>query len=210
MYQEVPSYSYQLPPPTGSEICTEVEVEDDLECNCGCQLTCNDFQHFDPVSCQCNCNNTAEMQGCISQGSHKEWDQESCLCRCTEKNKACSFGYVYDAINTCRLVWHFRYDLYQWLRCFFQMCSTSTPGTTCLSSSYGYLLHLLTSSSWSCWIIIRMWNPTMSYVLSTIWGCPDLNATIYLSSRNLCQTSCVDREVFVGTTYTRDIWLVFS
>ena len=113
MYQEVPNYSYQLPPPTGSEICTEVEVEDDLECNCGCQLACNDFQHFDPVSCQCNCNNTAEMQGCISQGSHKEWDQESCLCRCTEKNKACSFGYVYDAINTCRLVWHFRYDLYQ-------------------------------------------------------------------------------------------------
>jgi len=92
----------------GDEQCREMEVEDDLECECGCRISeedCLSTQYFNPNKCQCECNDSNAKADCYNQNQYggplKEWNEATCQCRCVEQFRECSSGFVYDSVHTC-------------------------------------------------------------------------------------------------------------
>ena len=89
-----------------SSYCGEVEIEEHISCDCGCQLStmsCSPYQLFLPYECRCACKNAEERDSCLSQGWH--WDRDSCQCMCPGRPyPMCPSSYMFDYLYTCSCV----------------------------------------------------------------------------------------------------------
>lgn len=84
-------------------VCAEIEVEDHVECTCGCDVTagdCNARQVFLPAECRCGCPNIQERDRCIAQNWY--WSPELCQCMCPNRPyPTCPTGYIFDHESAC-------------------------------------------------------------------------------------------------------------
>merc|ERR1719270_2578762 len=91
-------------------VCKTVEIDEHLECHCGCgksQSDCTPDQDFNPQRCECECRVSDEIRHqCHSaeNGESKTWAEDTCDCRCDRKEKRCSTLYRYDHIHKCDCV----------------------------------------------------------------------------------------------------------
>ena len=72
------------PGPTVTE-CAETEVEEHVECGCGCHMTAdqcdkNRGQKFLESECRCTCVDSDARDNCLRRGWF--WNQDSCTCMC--------------------------------------------------------------------------------------------------------------------------------
>ena len=72
------------PGPTVTE-CAETEVEEHVECGCGCHMTADQCetgrgQQFLASECRCTCVDSEARDNCLRRGWF--WNQDSCTCMC--------------------------------------------------------------------------------------------------------------------------------
>lgn len=80
--------------------CAHVEVEDEVECQCGCRKKaeeCREDQTFQKETCSCQCTDIVSLTSC--QESGRSWDSSSCSCLCPH-SITCSPGQELDT-DTC-------------------------------------------------------------------------------------------------------------
>lgn len=87
-------------------LCSTVQVEKHLDCECGCRVKssdCTSTQYYDPANCKCQCLAYTAKLECLASG--KLWDDSSCSCMCPPRLwKPCSTGFTYDYRQTCDCV----------------------------------------------------------------------------------------------------------
>ena len=84
-------------------VCSSVEVVEETECECGCEVRredCDPLLHlYSDQSCSCSCRQQA---GC---GPRQRWDWRGCRCVCREDSwTLCSTGYLFDSQDSCQCV----------------------------------------------------------------------------------------------------------
>jgi len=87
-------------------LCSAVEVEEHLSCQCGCPITeqnCGANQVFLPYECRCSCTNLHERDSCLAKGWH--WDRDTCQCMCPGRPyPSCPSSFMFDYSVTCSCV----------------------------------------------------------------------------------------------------------
>ena len=78
--------------------CASVEVEDEVECECGCRRKeCGEKAEWMSDSCDCECKDSDGMAECVEGGN--VWDSTQCQCVCSA-TLSCMPGMEYDQ-DTC-------------------------------------------------------------------------------------------------------------
>jgi len=85
--------------------CASLQVEDEVECECGCskhvQATCQEKQKshvFNKDTCECQCKDQDARKKCFETPG-KVWDSSSCSCICGQ-DTTCHTGLEYN-FDTC-------------------------------------------------------------------------------------------------------------
>ncbi|XP_040570520.1 uncharacterized protein [Lepeophtheirus salmonis] len=91
---------------TCGKICSQVQVDEHLECGCECKIKrhhCNAKQVYRKELCSCQCKDLSEVQACYNSG--RVWDPSKCMCRCPLSTLVqCSSKYVFDFTNSCKCI----------------------------------------------------------------------------------------------------------
>jgi len=78
--------------------CASVEVEDEVECNCGCRKKeYGEKAEWMSDTCECECKNTVARTECLEGGY--VWDSKQCRCGCPQTT-SCNSGMEFDQ-DTC-------------------------------------------------------------------------------------------------------------
>ena len=87
-------------------VCSSLQVEDHLDCGCGCEVKpehCSHRHYYQESTCRCLCRHTEERGVCIESG--RTWDHNTCTCTCPRYTwTSCSTGYVFDYSSSCTCV----------------------------------------------------------------------------------------------------------
>ena len=87
-------------------VCSSLQVEDHLDCGCGCEVKpehCSHRHYYQESTCRCLCRHTEERAVCIESG--RTWDHNTCTCTCPRYTwTSCSTGYVFDYSSSCTCV----------------------------------------------------------------------------------------------------------
>lgn len=88
-------------------LCSEVEVENHDECECGCRVQPDQclpgLQYFHKQSCRCICSDFKARSSCLVSGH--VWDPDTCQCQCPAHSwQLCSTGYMFDYVSSCSCV----------------------------------------------------------------------------------------------------------
>lgn len=84
--------------------CATLEVEEDVECGCSCQLTpsdCRADQAYRADLCSCQCRDILGRQTCLDSGGM--WDESACVCGCGNAEVECGLGEFFSR-QTCSCV----------------------------------------------------------------------------------------------------------
>ena len=68
--------------------CTNVQVEDEVVCECGCRRKAEDCranQEYQSETCECECRDKEAMKKCLEEGTNRIWDASKCECVCSHK-----------------------------------------------------------------------------------------------------------------------------
>jgi len=74
--------------------CASVEVEDEVECECGCRRKeCGEKAEWMSDTCECECKNTVARTECLEGGY--VWDSKQCRCGCPHTT-SCNSGMEFN------------------------------------------------------------------------------------------------------------------
>merc|ERR1719419_1409597 len=82
--------------------CTSLQVEDEIECQCGCRTQkdeCLENQEWKSEICECKCKDRRAERECLEWGKDKVWDSTKCECVCSSTSE-CRDGKFNS--NTCK------------------------------------------------------------------------------------------------------------
>jgi len=82
--------------------CTSVQVEDAVECGCGCrkkESECGTTHVWKSDTCSCECSDSVSRTECLEGGVGRVWDSTQCECVCPVKLR-CQTDMKYDQ-TTC-------------------------------------------------------------------------------------------------------------
>ena len=90
--------------------CASLQVEDEVECECGCskhvQATCQEkpsTHMFNKDTCECQCKDQDARKKCFETPG-KVWDSSSCSCICGQDTTCHTDQEFYNDTCTCQLV----------------------------------------------------------------------------------------------------------